>query len=121
MSAGAQQYDAALASIGELRALLDRVGGGDLVTMQEVSAQMRRDQIELQASLERQKLEFSQRAASAEESLRVLERDARAVSDKIDDRKRELAQLDMHLSDAVVMVDNGLGQVPGSGVGALRG
>ena len=76
--------------------------------MQEVSAQMRRDQVELQASLERQKLEFSQRAASAEESLRVLERDARAVSDKIDNRKRELAQLDMHLSDTVVMVDNGL-------------
>ena len=108
LSAGAQQYNAALASIGELRALLDRVGGGDLVTMQEVSAQMRRDQVELQASLERQKLEFSQRAASAEESLRVLERDARAVSDKIDNRKRELAQLDMHLSDTVVMVDNGL-------------
>ena len=105
---GAQQYHAALASIGELRALLDRVGGGDLATMQEVSAQMRRDQVELQASLERQKLEFSHRAASAEESLRVLERDARAVSVKIDNRKRELAQLDMHLSDAVVMVDNGL-------------
>ena len=79
-----------------------------LPSMQEVSAQMRRDQVELQASLERQKLEFSQRAASAEESLRVLERDARAVSDKIDNRKRELAQLDMHLSDTVVMVDNGL-------------
>ena len=108
LSVGAQQYYAALASIGELRALLDRVGGGDLATMQEVSAQMRRDQVELQASLERQKLEFSHRAASAEESLRVLERDARAVSDKIDNRKRELAQLDMHLSDAVVMVDNGL-------------
>ena len=108
LSVGAQQYHAALASIGELRALLDRVGGGDLATMQEVSAQMRRDQVELQASLERQKLEFSHRAASAEESLRVLERDARAVSVKIDNRKRELAQLDMHLSDAVVMVDNGL-------------
>ena len=105
---GAQQYHAALASIGELRALLGRVGGGDLATMQEVSAQMRRDQVELQASLERQKLEFSHQAASAEESLRVLERDARAVSVKIDNRKRELAQLDMHLSDAVVMVDNGL-------------
>ena len=105
---GAQQYHAALASIGELRALLDRVGGGDLATMQEVSAQMRRDQVELQASLERQKLEFSHQAASAEESLRVLERDARAVSVKIDNRKRGLAQLDMHLSDAVVMVDNGL-------------
>ena len=108
LSVGAQQYYAALASIGELRALLDRVGGGDLATMQEVSAQMRRDQVELQASLERQKLEFSHQAASAEEGLRVLERDARAVSVKIDNRKRELAQLDMHLSDAVVMVDNGL-------------
>ena len=108
LSAGAQQYDAALASIGELRTLLDRVGGGDLVVMQEVAAQMRREQAELQSSMERQRLEIAQRTASAEENLRILEGDARAVSDRIDDRKRELAQLDMHLSDTVVMVDNGL-------------
>lgn len=108
LSAGAQQYNAALASIGELRTLLDRVGGGDLVVMQEVAAQMRREQAELQSSMERQRLEIAQRTASAEENLRILESDARAVSDRIDDRKRELAQLDMHLSDAVVMVDNGL-------------
>lgn len=108
LSAGAQQYDAALASIGELRTLLDRVGGGDLVVMQEVAAQMRREQAELQSSVERQRLEIAQRTASAEENLRILESDARAVSDRIDDRKRELAQLDMHLSDTVVMVDNGL-------------
>lgn len=108
LSAGAQQYDAALASIGELRTLLDRVGGGDLVVMQEVAAQMRREQAELQSSMERQRLEIAQRTASAEENLRILESDARAVSDRIDDRKRELAQLDMHLSDTVVMVDNGL-------------
>ena len=108
LSAGAQQYDAALASIGELRTLLDRVGGGDLVVMQEVAAQMRREQAELQSSMERQRLEIAQRTASAEENLRILEGDARAGSDRIDDRKRELAQLDMHLSDTVVMVDNGL-------------
>ena len=108
LSAGAQQYDAALASIGELRTLLDRVGGGDLVVMQEVAAQMRREQAELQSSMERQRLEIAQRTASAEENLRILEGDARAVSDRIDDRKWELAQLDMHLSDTVVMVDNGL-------------
>lgn len=108
LSAGAQQYNAALASIGELRTLLDRVGGGGLVVMQEVAAQMRREQAELQSSMERQRLEIAQRTASAEENLRILESDARAVSDRIDDRKRELAQLDMHLSDAVVMVDNGL-------------
>ena len=108
LSAGAQQCNAALASIGELRTLLDRVGGGDLVVMQEVAAQMRREQAELQSSMERQRLELAQRTASAEENLRILESDARAVSDRIDDRKRELAQLDMHLSDTVVMVDNGL-------------
>ena len=72
LSAGEQQYNAALASIGELRALLDRVGGGDLVKMQEVAAQLRCDQVELQAALERQKLEFAQQAASAEENFVLL-------------------------------------------------
>ena len=56
LSVGEQQYNAALASIGELRALLDRVGGGDIVKMQEVAARMRGEQVELQAALERQKL-----------------------------------------------------------------
>ena len=87
LSAGEQQYNAALASIGELRVLLDRVGGGDLVKMQEVAAQLRCDQVELQAALERQKLEFAQQAASAEENLRALERDAREVGNAIDDRR----------------------------------
>jgi len=105
---GEQQYNAALVSIGELRALLDRAGGGDIVKMQEVSAQMRGEQVELQAALERQKLELAQQATSAEENLRALERDAREVTIAIDDRRRQLAQLDMHLSDAVMMVDSGL-------------
>lgn len=56
---GEQQYNAALVSIGELRALLDRAGGGDIVKMQEVAAQMRGEQVELQAALERQKLDLS--------------------------------------------------------------
>ena len=71
---GEQQYNAALVSIGELRALLDRAGGGDIVKMQEVAAQMRGEQVELQAALERQKLELAQQATSAEENLRALER-----------------------------------------------
>ena len=108
LSVGEQQYNAALASIGELRALLDRVGGGDIVKMQEVAARMRGEQVELQAALERQKLELAQQATSAEENLRALERDAREVTIAIDDRRRQLAQLDMHLSDAVMMVDSGL-------------
>ena len=108
LSVGEQQYNAALASIGELRALLDRAGGGDIVKMQEVAAQMRGEQVELQAALERQKLELAQQATSAEENLRALERDAHEVAIAIDDRRRQLAQLDMHLSDAVVMVDSGL-------------
>ena len=107
LSVGEQQYNAALASIGELRALLDRVGGGDIVKMQEVAARMRGEQVELQAALERQKLELAQQATSAEENLRALERDAREVAIAIDDRRRQLAQLDMHLSDAVMMVDSG--------------
>ena len=108
LSVGEQQYNAALASIGELRTLLDRAGGGDIVKMQEVAAQMRGEQIELQAALERQKLELARQATSAEENLRALERNAREVAIAIDDRRRQLAQLDMHLSDAAVMVDSGL-------------
>ena len=108
LSVGEQQYNAALASIGELRTLLDRAGGGDIVKMQEVAAQMRFEQVELQAALERQKLELARQANSAEENLRTLERNAREVAIAIDDRRRQLAQLDMHLSDAAVMVDSGL-------------
>ena len=108
LSVGEQQYNAALASIGELRTLLDRAGGGDIVKMQEVAAQMRFEQVELQAALERQKLELARQANSAEENLRTLERNAREVAMAIDDRRRQLAQLDMHLSDAAVMVDSGL-------------
>ena len=108
LSVGEQQYNAALASIGELLTLLDRAGGGDIVKMQEVAAQMRFEQVELQAALERQKLELARQATSAEENLRVLERNAREVAIAIDDRRRQLAQLDMHLSDAAVMVDSGL-------------
>ena len=108
LSVGEQQYNAALASIGELRTLLDRAGGGDIVKMQEVAAQMRFEQVELQTALERQKLELARQATSAEENLRVLERNAREVAIAIDDRRRQLAQLDMHLSDAAVMVDSGL-------------
>lgn len=59
LSVGEQQYNAALASIGELRTLLDRAGGGNIVKMQEVAAQMRFEQVELQAALERQKLELA--------------------------------------------------------------
>ena len=108
LSVGEQQSNAALASIGELRTLLDRAGGGDIVKMQEVAAQMRFEQVELQAALERQKLELARQANSAEENLRTLERNAREVAIAIDDRRRQLAQLDMHLSDAAVMVDSGL-------------
>ena len=108
LSVGEQQYNAALASIGELRTLLDRAGGGNIVKMQEVAAQMRFEQVELQAALERQKLELARQATSAEENLRALECNAREVAIAIDDRRRQLAQLDMHLSDAAVMVDSGL-------------
>ena len=100
LSVGEQQYNAALASIGELLTLLDRAGGGDIVKMQEVAAQMRFEQVELQAALERQKLELARQATSAEENLRVLERNAREVAIAIDDRRRQLAQLDMHPAES---------------------
>ena len=108
LSVGGQQYNAALVSIAELRRLLDRVGGGDLVAMQETAAQMKREQVELQAILDQKRLDIAQQTALAEENLHSLERTAREIANTIDDRKQQLAQLDMHLSDTVVMVDNGL-------------
>ena len=108
LDAGEQQYRAAMATIEELRTLLARAGGGELVEIQAAVAQMRDDKAQLQASMEQQQAESARQIAAAEETLRSRRRDVSAADETIAARKREIAQLDMNLADTVIMVDAGL-------------
>ena len=108
LGAGEQQYRAAMATIEELRTLLARAGGGELVEIQAAVAQMRDDKARLQASMEQQQAESARQIAAAEETLRSRRRDVSAADETIAARKREIAQLDMNLADTVIMVDAGL-------------
>jgi len=64
LDAGEQQYRAAMATIEELRTLLARAGGGELVEIQAAVAQMRDDKAQLQASMEQQQAESARQIAA---------------------------------------------------------